>query len=249
MALCAPLLLLTSTALAQPIEWTRDAGAEGCIDAAALNRALLALDGRRARGGESQLRGEVSRAGDAYVVRMRVVDDQGRALAEREVRADVPDCRSLDDAIVVIATLLLDAEAARHRAEALAASIHPETQARLELQAGVGIGTGPLPGPSLRARLGLMWSRRRLWLGADFALERGSSIKALEGELRSYALWGEVFGCGRALGDARRGLGLCGVFGAGRLLVRTRGLLAANGDQRLTHARAGLGLRVQLDLG
>jgi len=95
------------------LHWTRAPGAERCIDAATLTAAVEARIGRSVfttdRDPAVTIEGHV-RPGDRgwhVTVTVRGADTAG----ERELDEPAPDCRALDDALVLVIALIVDPDA------------------------------------------------------------------------------------------------------------------------------------------
>lgn len=135
--------------------------AGGCMDGAAFARAVEATVGEplvvAARGAQASLRVEIVRRAvpPGFVARVEV----GAASAPRTrvVDVDGDDCRGLDDALVVVASLLLDdalrasersparpirAPAARPRRTPLALAVRLGARARVDVLPGLAAGGG-----------------------------------------------------------------------------------------------------------
>lgn len=245
------LLLCPLTASAQVIvdgvavEWTRGAGAEGCLDAPELHAALGALgattepDGLPSRG---RLVGRVDATEAGFHVRVSVQGPAGAPRGERELEIAVADCTDLRDAIVVIVALMIDSL----QTAASVPSPVDDDGPRADLGVALGVASGSLPAPAADAQLSLGYTSGPLWLEAAFTTGIGRSLRAGEGHVRSHRLGARALGCGRVLHRGAAGLGLCGSLQVARLNFRTEGLFGSNGSARLTHGRVGGALRAYL---
>ncbi len=117
-------LLVTSPLLAQgqkasaTIDWARKPGAEQCIDAQALARAVEARLQRpvfTAPGrGDAVVRGTVeprAKGGWAATIELRSAD--GRFVGVRELSTDAEHCSAFDDSLALVLALLVDVEKKR----------------------------------------------------------------------------------------------------------------------------------------
>jgi hypothetical protein len=224
------------------VRWTRGPGAETCIDHAQL---LHALGNVGAETRADPQRGWVDARIDAlaggFTVVVRAFDLGGALLDERRVNASVADCRTLDDALVVIVALMLDGVLTREPLPEDDRSMGP----RLDLTLAASIASGPLPGPAAEGLLALSWTHRHLILEAAFFAGRGQRVPALEGSLDGYRLGARVTGCGQVWRSRVGSLGICGSGELGRLVIQTHGLLASNDASRMAHARLGIASRVR----
>lgn len=92
------------------LEWTRGEGAEGCIDADALQRLVEARLGRAVFSEEAPLlvHGAISREAGRFHVEVELVYE-GQRIGLRTLDSERARCRSLDDSLAVIVALLVEA--------------------------------------------------------------------------------------------------------------------------------------------
>lgn len=122
---CALLGSFASPARAEPastprpasLGWTRLEGAEGCIGAGDLARAVEALLGKRAfvSAAESELsiEGRVApRAEGGFRASLEVADRDGQSLGRRDLDTSADDCRALDEPLRLAIALMVDPEGA-----------------------------------------------------------------------------------------------------------------------------------------
>jgi hypothetical protein len=123
------------------VAWSREPGAEACIDAQELAERVGATLGRpvywqalNAAGHVAQLQGEVRPLGSGWIA-VVVAKTEGAAPLRREVALDAADCRQIDEALVLVVALMADAASP----QAPRLRVPPPTAATT----GVSIAIGP----------------------------------------------------------------------------------------------------------
>jgi hypothetical protein len=100
------------------LSWVREPGAEACLDARALARAVEERLGRPAiappAAGDIAIEGRVERrdAPPSWHAVLSVFDGEGRRIGMRELSTDKPDCHALDEDLGLVVSLLIDPDAA-----------------------------------------------------------------------------------------------------------------------------------------
>ena len=105
----------SSAAAAQPdiaLSWVRGPGAESCIALAELAaRSEARMAGRAfvaAEEAELNLEGRIAREAAAWVATLAISDRRGNVLGRRTLQSSQPDCRSIDEGLVLVIALALD---------------------------------------------------------------------------------------------------------------------------------------------
>lgn len=123
------------------LAWARADGAESCIAAPELARAIEARLGYAVFGSPTSadvtLEGSIAPAapGPGYRASFRVLDAKGAVLGERKVEGADPSCRALDDRAVLVASILVD-DAAREKKLAASAPATVSASATAPLPSG-----------------------------------------------------------------------------------------------------------------
>lgn len=170
---CAPLAaparadVPTSAATPRPasLGWTRLEGAEGCIGAGDLARAVEALLGKKAfvsaAEAELSIEGRVApRAECGFRASVEVADRAGQSLGRRDLDTSSSDCRALDEPLRLAIALMVDPEGAL--------GAPPPTETPKEPPPSPPSESAPLPSPiSSPAPAPTPW-RGDLALGATF---------------------------------------------------------------------------------
>jgi len=163
------LVLVATSALAEPapaphaLRWVRAPGAESCIDPDALSSALELHLGRALGSGGAAVRtidGRVEPSDDGFRATLVVRDERGEALGERELVA-IGECRRLDEPLVLVLSLLVDAYAADLAPPPTSVSVAPVVAP---------------PAPPRSWRLGLAVSGTGA-VGADPGLGLGADVR------------------------------------------------------------------------
>ena len=151
---------VASDAAADPpqhsLQWTREPGAESCIDAAALTTAVEARLGRpvfvRSEAPAVIIDG---RASPGWHVAIAVRGADGATIGERVLDKSAADCRALDEALVLVLSLIIDPNAAQREATLPVPTPPPPPREPWHVGFGVAVlgGAGILPGGSLGAAL------------------------------------------------------------------------------------------------
>jgi hypothetical protein len=107
----------TATPRPASLGWTRLEGAEGCIGAGDLARAVEALLGKRAfvsvAEAELSIEGRVApRAEGGFQASLEVADRNGQSLGRRDLDNPSSDCRALDEPLRLAIALMIDPEGA-----------------------------------------------------------------------------------------------------------------------------------------
>ncbi|HEX5098309.1 MAG TPA: hypothetical protein VFV94_02370, partial [Polyangiaceae bacterium] len=105
------------------LDVTREAGAESCLEASALEtaverrleRPVFVPAGRGAVGVSLHFQRRAERTFAAEVV---LLDRHGAALGRRELKTRAPHCSALDDSLALVVALLVDSPEAREQAAA-----------------------------------------------------------------------------------------------------------------------------------
>lgn len=136
------------------------------------------------------VRGEVTRTGGDWGARIVLVDERGSALGTRELRGSYEHCRSLDRALSIIVSLLVELEQpAITIHDSLEEPARAPAQPIVRLDALAGVSGEMLPGIAGVARMGVGIAFSPLasiaveacwWPGTtEVANERGASFEAL----------------------------------------------------------------------
>ncbi|HEY5921134.1 MAG TPA: hypothetical protein VIV11_05665 [Kofleriaceae bacterium] len=141
------------------LRWTRGPGAEACIDAPALTTAVEARLGYRAFGDAAaavNIEAHVQAKAPGWHVAIAVRRDDGTALGARELDERSPDCRVLDEALVLMIALIVDPDAAMRASPPTVAPAAPPPIARsspwlFEASAAIATAGMLLPGASIGA--------------------------------------------------------------------------------------------------
>ncbi|MCA9578254.1 MAG: hypothetical protein R3B40_14310 [Polyangiales bacterium] len=186
---------------------------------------------------EHELRIDIRHVRETYELTLVVFDEVGTQLTRRDLVSRAAGCRELDDTLVLVSALMLDAAVAERRATAA-------EHRSVRWSAGLVSGTRFLALPRAYIDGGLALSMRRPHVFTVVRLVVGSAVRtaAAEGQLQLRALTAEATLCGLALERRRFALGVCGSLTAGQLRGRTRGLLVENATIRTPHTRTGVGL-------
>jgi hypothetical protein len=190
------------------LAWMRGQGAESCIDGVELSQRVQATIGRPVRAVSTSHDGEEGAPEavevlDGSVVPLpsggwiAVVDVRGAQAASlrREVTLDAPDCRALDEAIVLVVALMADAPLPRPPA-----LVVPLRRASVALAMGpdVAFASGMLPGVAPGVGLSIDVGFPRYWHLAAWA-HAWPFDQALEGTSGArLAAW--TFGVGPCVG-------------------------------------------------
>lgn len=96
------------------LELTWEAGADGCPDQADLARRVTERLGWQPfdETAERAIQGRVTRVGNRWRARLRVLGRDGTIVGQRELNTSGPDCASLADAVTLAIALTIDPEAA-----------------------------------------------------------------------------------------------------------------------------------------
>lgn len=174
------------------LEWTREPGAEGCIDGEALRKAVDRRWGREVFVDDDTasivVNGTARRdSRGAWSVKLELHRADGTSLGSRRIVTRASDCSSLDDSVALALGLMLDlsepteappdqtAPPPPARVSGPPITIPKETIAprlpwRAEPTVGIEGALGLLPGVSLGARLGIAVEPPHAWrveIGAD----------------------------------------------------------------------------------
>lgn len=161
--------------------WERGRGAEGCVTPARLERAAERIAGRALFLHEGRadlvLFGRIERTDTTprWHAVFDLSDAEGHVLGRRELHEDAARCRALDDALAVIASLLVDEEEQR-AAAARPAEPAPRDPADPEIAPAAALVPTEPASPSLATRSTLVSDlppRRRLELSAALLAQLG----------------------------------------------------------------------------
>ena len=195
------------------LDWKRGAGAEGCIDTAALEHEVEGRLDRRVFGNAMEahvfLRGQVERRETDYQAHLSLVAANGRTLGERELRSDALDCSRLDESLAIVIALAIDSlRAIPVTALRVPKAAPRETwSARLGVAAVASVGILPRPGVGFGAEVGVQppafWPiEARFTVGFSSRAElagHGADIYAMQGQLATcplaYGSTYELRGC------------------------------------------------------
>lgn len=97
------------------LRWTRGPGAERCIDAADLRASVESRLHRRVFVARDVapivIDAHIARAASGWHVAIAVRDEAGASIGARELDDPSPDCRSVDETLVLVIALIVDPEA------------------------------------------------------------------------------------------------------------------------------------------
>lgn len=101
--------------LSYQLHWVRDPGAEGCASSTELSKSLdTLLGGGRlgVTGNALRLEGRASAAatGPGYRIQVRVLDDEGNPLGERELATQSESCSALTSRVLLVLAMILNPE-------------------------------------------------------------------------------------------------------------------------------------------
>jgi hypothetical protein len=232
--------------------WSRRSGADTCIDGADLASKVQATLGRpvlqgtgEAANGAVTLEGEVKPLGAGWiaVVDVRAV---GASALRREVALDAPDCRQLDEALVLVVALMADA--AVPTPPRLSVPVVPARQPGFSLALGldVVVAAGMLPGVAPGVGLSADLALPPLWHLALWA-DGWPLSRALDGGIGgSLAAW--TFGLSPCVGKTGTvAFSFFGCVGASGGVIYASGVGLADSqshDRPYLQAEARVGLRV-----
>lgn len=178
-----------------------------------------------------------------YHVALEVLFEE-QVLTRRELAVHALRCQELDDTLVLVSVLMLDAASLRQ----LHRSPTPEPRGwQLGLSGGGLFRVLPTTQPD--AGLDVRWSNERFAVHARGFVSGEAHATAAEGrfELRSVGL--ALQGCYRFGPFGPLALGPCATGSFGQLRGRATGLSLESRPLRSAHVRAGLGLSASLDAG
>jgi hypothetical protein len=195
--------------------------------------------------GALELRVDIRLEEGAFKLTLVVFDEAGTQLTRRDLVSHSPDCRDLDETLVLVSALILDGAVTEVRARAAEAreqrwsvgwlaggvfrvlpSAYADGSSRRRLS------PGPTPGPAARSSLG-----------------QAVSTRAIEGQLTLRAITGSLALCGALVEAGVAAVGPCGNLVVGQLRATTEDLIVANTTIRAPHVRVGAGLGGELALG
>lgn len=214
-----------------------------CVDRAALSERVhnaLTTTTRHAL----ELRVDIRLEEGAFKLTLVVFDEDGVQLTRRDLVSHSPDCRDLDETLVLVSALILDGAVAEQRARV--------AEARGQ-RWSVGLAAGGvfnvLPSAYADGSVVVGFRRRRLLAQVRISLGQGVSAPAIEGRMELRALTGSLALCG-ALAETRViAFGPCGDLVVGQLRGRTTDLIVDNTSIRTPHVRLGGGLFGELSIG
>jgi len=168
----ATFIAIPRTSVAGPkipeLRWTRESGAEACIDEPNLADRVEQRLGRALRIMENPARvivGTIERTPGGYRARIVTHDDRGE-LGERELNEQSADCRALDDKLSLVIALAIDSNAVDRELVSAETAVTPapaQTQVASPTRAwGFALGVsgfgalGILPGLGLGGRLSFL---------------------------------------------------------------------------------------------
>ena len=97
------------------LAWARSEGAEGCIGAPELSRAIEARLGRpvlaEPAGADVAIEGSIAPADGGFRVRLVVRGRDGAVLGRRALDVEGPDCRAADEPVELVIALMIDPDA------------------------------------------------------------------------------------------------------------------------------------------
>ncbi|MCA9576003.1 MAG: hypothetical protein KC668_11235 [Myxococcales bacterium] len=244
-ALAGLVVVWASPVTAQQVEWSPSSDTRECISARLLRErvqraASEPLDDRLV------LRLAITREERIFHVTLTVADDAGLALSQRELTVPALRCQELDDTIVLVSVLMLEAADLRRRHA-------PNDALRRDWHAGVSGGatvrTVPTPQPDVG--LALRWSKQRLALQLRAFASGEAGVPAAEGSIRLRSMGMEARLCARGgpFGASNvLTLGPCAAVSLGQLRGRAVGL-AMSSPLRNAHARLGVGFEAAIRAG
>jgi hypothetical protein len=164
-ALCPARAVAETAHRSSSLSWSRLPGAEGCIGSLELARAVENRMGRSlfaspARA-ELAVEGRAQRRANGYQATLSVARADGTLIGTRELAVDGPDCRLMDEGLIVMLALMIDPDGRepppaepppRQRREAPRAP-EPARSPRPGLTSGAFVASGILPSPALGAAL------------------------------------------------------------------------------------------------
>lgn len=194
--------------------------------------------------GALELRVDIRLEEGAFKLTLVVFDEAGTQLTRRDLVSHSPDCRDLDETLVLVSALILDGAVAEQRARV--------AEAR-EQRWSVGLSAGGvfrvLPSAYADGSLVVGFRRGRLLALARASLGQAVSTPAIEGRMELRALTGSLALCGAVLNSRVAAVGPCGNLVVGQLRATTEDLIVANTTIRAPHVRVGAGLGGELALG
>lgn len=178
-----------------------------------------------------------------YHVALEVLFED-EVLTRRELAVHALRCQELDDTLVLVSVLMLDAASLRQ----LHRSPTPDPRGwQLGVSGGVMFRVLPTTQPD--AGLDVRWSNERFVIHARSFLSGEASANVAEGgfELRHVGL--ALQACSRFGPFGPVALGPCVTASMGQLRGRSFDLTLENRPQRNAHVRAGLGFSASIDAG
>ncbi len=159
-------------AVAYELHWTRAPGAESCIDARELARAVSAWLGRQVfegeGGGTVVIDGRIEPTAAGWTVAIAIRDPDGVARGAREIELDGADCRAIDESLVLVLGLIVDPDGGGPPVPRVTIRngppvAPPEPAWRFEASLSGAAGLGVLPGGRAGARLSVGVDPPRMW--------------------------------------------------------------------------------------
>jgi hypothetical protein len=146
------------------LNWVRTDGAEGCIPARQLAEAVEKVLGRAvfspASRAEISVEGRVERlqAPTRWKAILRITDEQGAVVGDRELETRGADCHEMDEALAFVIALMIDPDAAGRPPPAPAPVAAPPGTWQIHVEAELTGELGLLPsggvGPGARVSMG-----------------------------------------------------------------------------------------------
>lgn len=214
-----------------------------CVDREALSARVHAAMTTTSRG-DLELRVDIRLEEGAFKLTLVVFDDEGTQLTRRDLVSQSPDCRDLDDTLVLVSALILDGAVAEQRARAAEARVQHWS---------VGLSAAGvfrvLPSVYADGSLVVGFRRGRLLALTRVSLGQAVGTPAIEGRMELRALTGSLALCGALLDTRVAAVGPCGHLVVGQLRATTEELVVENVTIRAPHVRVGAGLGGQVALG
>lgn len=234
--------LFASRADAQRVEWMPGDTPEECISAGLLRTRIL----RAATDPIAQdllLRLGVHHVGEEYQVALEVLFEE-QVLTRRELVVHALRCQELDDTLVLVSVLMLDA--ATLRRQQAAPALDPR---RWQLGLSAGVMVRVLPSTQPDAGVDVRWMNARFALHLRGFMSGEAHATAAEGSFDLRAVGLDVQGCYRSRPFGTFTLGPCVTASFGQLRGLATGLSLEDRVQRNVHVRTGVGLSASVDVG
>lgn len=214
-----------------------------CVDREALSERVHAALTTTTRD-ELELRVDIRLEEGAFKLTLVVFDEEGTQLTRRDLVSHSPDCRDLDETLVLVSALILDGAVTELRARS--------AEARAQYWSLGVFASGVvrvLPQAYADGGLAVGFRRARLRMMVRASVGQEVSTEAREGRMELRALTGSLSLCGALLDTRGFAFGPCGNLVVGQLRATTEDLVVSNSTIRAPHVRVGTGLGAELALG